>query len=148
MLHAEPDAELELMVRNNSAWLPSGALAATTADHVDHLRGLAPRGRTHYVDRSTRLGRKHPFREATLRVLAPERDTSSYYGRASGGRLTANAAGPATDGGEPAPYDACAADSSVGRRPGRLLRPASGRDEAAWARGSGRSTPPTTTPAW
>jgi hypothetical protein len=93
LLQAEPDEELELMVRNNSAWLPSGALAATTADHVDHLRNLAPRARTHYVDRSTRLGRKHPFREAKLRVLAPEPDTSSYYGRAiDGGRLTANTA--------------------------------------------------------
>lgn len=98
VLQAEPDAELELMIRNNSALLPPGALGLSTADHVDHLRTLAPPSRTHYVDRSTELGRKHPFREATLRILAPEPDTSAYYGGWSGGaRLTAQSvgAGPA-----------------------------------------------------
>jgi len=95
LLAADPDDELELMVRNNSGLLSSGALGLTTAEYVEHLRSLAPANRTHYVDRETRLGRKHPFREAVVRLLAPEPDTSSYYGRASGGgRLTAAGDGP------------------------------------------------------
>ena len=95
LLAADPDAELELMVRNNSGLLSSGVLGLTTAEYVEHLRTLAPANRTHYVDRGTRLGRKHPFKEAVVRLLAPEPDTHSYYGRASGGgRLTAAGDGP------------------------------------------------------
>lgn len=85
---AEPDEELDALVRNNSTVLPPGSLGLSTADHVDHVRRIADAGRTHYVDRTTPLAGTHPFREARLRVLAPEEDTSSYY-RRRGGALTA-----------------------------------------------------------
>jgi hypothetical protein len=81
---AEDDEWLRMMVRNNSPSLPIGALGLTTADYVDHLRRIAPPNRTFYVDRTTGLRRKHPFREARLSVLAPEEDTSDYYRKASG----------------------------------------------------------------
>ncbi|MDQ4053911.1 MAG: hypothetical protein M3237_14580 [Actinomycetota bacterium] len=79
MLQAEPDTWLEMMVRNNSAMLPPGALGLKTSDYVDHLRGIAPEDQTHYVDNTTDIVGKHPFHEAVLRILAPEEDTSSYY---------------------------------------------------------------------
>ena len=81
VLQVDPDAWLAAMVRNNTAALPAGALGLSTADYVDHLRGIAPAEHTHYVDRTTELAGTHPFVEATLRVLAPEEDTSVYYGR-------------------------------------------------------------------
>lgn len=91
VLAATRDQELELMMENNSTMLP-GFLNLSTADHVDHLRTLAPSNRTHYVDRTTTIARKHPFREAVLRILGPEPDTSTYYGRLSAaGLMTANA---------------------------------------------------------
>jgi hypothetical protein len=84
-----------MMIRNNSTMLPPGALGLKTSDYVDHLRGIAPPDQTHYVDRTTDLDGKHPFSEATVRLLAPEEDTSSYYGRrVSGPTLTV--AGTAT----------------------------------------------------
>ncbi len=90
VLEAEPDPWLEMMVRNNSTLLPDGALGLRTSAYVDHLRTLTRPGRTFYVDRTTGLSRRQPFREATLRILAPEEATSAYYGRASfGGSLTA-----------------------------------------------------------
>lgn len=79
MLQAEPDTWLEMIVRNNSAMLPPGALGLKTSDYVDHLRGIAPEDQTHYVDNTTDIDGKHPFHEAVLRILAPEEDTSSYY---------------------------------------------------------------------
>jgi hypothetical protein len=79
LLEAEPDAWLEMMVRNNSVLLPPGALGLSTSDYVDHLRGIAPEDQTHYVDNTTEVAGKHPFTEAVLRILAPEEDTSSYY---------------------------------------------------------------------
>lgn len=90
IVQAAPDPWLEMMIRNNSTMLPPGALGLKTSDYVDHLRGIAPLAQTHYVDRTTDLAGKHPFREATVRVLAPEEDTSSYYGR-GGPRFTAAA---------------------------------------------------------
>ena len=90
---AAPDPEVEMMVRNNSAMLPAGAFGLRTADYVDHLRTLAGPGDTHYVDRTTDLAGRHPFREARLRILAPEEDTASYYGRSTGGSLTAAGTG-------------------------------------------------------
>jgi beta-lactamase superfamily II metal-dependent hydrolase len=66
------------------------ALAAMLANNhprrtepcVEHLRTIARR-RTTYVHRECPLeaGVDHPFREARLRVLAPEEDTTAYYGR-------------------------------------------------------------------
>ncbi len=73
------DPWLEFTVRNNSALLPPGTLGLATADYVDHLRNVAPRARTTYVDRTTDVSRRHPFKEARLRILAPEEDTFGYY---------------------------------------------------------------------
>ena len=82
VVQAAPDPWLEMMVRNNSTMLPPGALGLRTSDYVDHLRGIAPADKTYYVDRTTTdLDELHPFGEATLRILAPEADTSSYYPR-------------------------------------------------------------------
>ena len=82
VVQAAPDPWLEMMVRNNSTMLPPGALGLRTSDYVDHLRGIAPADKTYYVDRTTTdLDKLHPFGEATLRILAPEADTSSYYPR-------------------------------------------------------------------
>jgi len=75
------DPWLALMIRNNAALLPDGALDLTTSSYVDHVRTVAPPDKTFYVDRSSSLNDKHPFTEAKLRILAPESDTSTYYGR-------------------------------------------------------------------
>jgi hypothetical protein len=100
IVRAAPDPWLDMMVRNNSLVLPPGSLGLRTSDYVDHLRGLAPPDRTHYVDCTTALHGKHPFTEASVRILAQEEDTSTYYGRAPGGpTLTAaGAAGTAPEG--------------------------------------------------
>lgn len=54
----------------------------STAKCVEYLASMANR-RTRYVHRLARLqrGRDHPFQEPKLKVLAPEKDTSVYYGR-------------------------------------------------------------------
>jgi beta-lactamase superfamily II metal-dependent hydrolase len=49
-----------------------------TGDCVAHLRTIATQ--TTYVYRGRDLRGRHPFVEAKLRVLAPERDTTIYYG--------------------------------------------------------------------
>ncbi len=85
------DPWLTMMIQNNSALLPEGALGLTTAQYVDHIRTVAPESATHYVDRTTDLKGKHPFKEAKLRILAPEEDTSDYYGRRRQPRLGAAA---------------------------------------------------------
>jgi hypothetical protein len=79
-LESDRDPWLDFMLRNNSVLLPPGALGLNTSDYVDHLRKLAAPTRTHYVDRTT-ADPPHPFTEATVRILAPEEDTASYYGR-------------------------------------------------------------------
>lgn len=90
---ADSDPWLATMIRNNSTMLPPDAQGLSTSEYVDHLRALAPAARTHYVDRTTDIAGKHPFREARLRILAPEADTSAYYGPGGGvGSLTATAA--------------------------------------------------------
>ena len=96
---AFPDAQRKKRLAEATLWGIARALAAAperrlplvrrllevnalgTADYVDHLRTIAPPQRTFYVDRTTALSGKHPFREARLRVWAPERDTSDYYGQ-------------------------------------------------------------------
>ena len=96
---ANGDPWLDMMIRNNSTMLPTGSFGLSTGDYVDHLRSLAPAADTHYVDRTTALAQKHPFREAVLRILAPEEDTSAYYGRRSRrGSLTAAAPAAAARG--------------------------------------------------
>lgn len=96
---SDDDPWLAMLVRNNSLMLPATARALSTGDYVDHLRGLTSDGGTHYVHRDTALDGKHPFQEARLRLLAPEEDTSGYYGRAlSEGSLTATSASDGTSG--------------------------------------------------
>ena len=51
--------------------------AATTADHVEHIRRLTPQ--PHYLSRSSSVAGLHPFTGARLRILAPEEDASVYY---------------------------------------------------------------------
>jgi beta-lactamase superfamily II metal-dependent hydrolase len=51
-----------------------------TDDCIKHIRKASGRRKPHYVDRASALRGMHPFRELQLRVLAPERDTSVYYG--------------------------------------------------------------------
>ena len=70
-----------------------------TSACVDYLRGLAAK-KTTYVHRTRRLrpGVHHPFKEATFRILAPEEDTSSYYGRFRPSPLAA-VVGASADGG-------------------------------------------------
>jgi len=50
-----------------------------TADCVDYLRSIAPKENTSYVHRGCDLKSKHPFRDATFEVWAPEEDTADYY---------------------------------------------------------------------
>ena len=50
-----------------------------TADCVDYLRELA--AQTTYVYRGIDLAGTHPFHETQFQILAPEEDTSAYYGR-------------------------------------------------------------------
>ena len=53
-----------------------------TKSCVEYLSKLAGK-HTRYVHRRTKLRRgvHHPFREAALKILAPEQDTSAYYGK-------------------------------------------------------------------
>ncbi len=88
-LQASPDAELEELLWNNSSRMDTGALGLRTADYIAHLRTIAAPEHTHYIDRTMTLEGRHPFEEAKLTVLAPEEDTSDYYGRLpAGGSLT------------------------------------------------------------
>jgi beta-lactamase superfamily II metal-dependent hydrolase len=80
-LQASPDDELEELLWNNSSRMDTGALGLKTADYIAHLRTIAPPDQTHYIDRTMMLEGRHPFEEAKLTVLAPEEDTSDYYGR-------------------------------------------------------------------
>lgn len=90
VLQSGPDAELDALLRNNAARLETEVLGLKTSDYIDHLRTIAPADRTLYVDRTTDLTGRHPFGEAKLTVLAPEEDTTDYYGRLpQGGTLTA-----------------------------------------------------------
>ena len=81
------EAELHLAATHTANLLGLVAMMANnhprrTQPCVDYLQTLA-QIRTSYVHRNADLqpGRDHPFREAELRVLAPEEDTSNYYGR-------------------------------------------------------------------
>jgi beta-lactamase superfamily II metal-dependent hydrolase len=53
----------------------------STADCVDYLRALAAPEDPAYVYRDSDALAKSPFTETNVRILAPEEDTSSYYGR-------------------------------------------------------------------
>ena len=60
--------------------LAAAGSPSRTADCVEHLRTVGQEPPL-YVHRELDLATAQPFREATLRVLAPEEDTSDYYGR-------------------------------------------------------------------
>ncbi len=97
VLQAGADPELEALLWNNSARLEAGVFGLKTSDYIDHLRTIAPAEQTLYVDRATDLDGRHPFREAKLTILAPEEDTTAYYGRlpATGALTVASDATPA-----------------------------------------------------
>lgn len=79
--------------RLTAARLPAAALASpflsmllatndtrSTKKCIDYLREkLTPAGGVRYVDRTTDLAAIQPASSATLRLLAPEEDTSDYY---------------------------------------------------------------------
>ena len=69
-----------LSVLSESAWaaLMLNNDYRSTAKCVDHLRTIA--AKTAYIHRESKLKGTHPFREAVLKVWAPEEDTSEYYG--------------------------------------------------------------------
>jgi hypothetical protein len=116
---ADADPWLAMMIRNNAALLPEGALGLSTTNYVDHLRGVADAAHTFYIDKDTDLTDKHPFAEATLRVLAPHEDTAEYYGRT---RTTATLV-------EPADSDDAAADPAEDPTP---IAPPVGVDAGAF----------------
>lgn len=88
---------LSWMIENNGGPADPGSLGLKTDDCVDHLRQLATPNRPDYVDRTTSLDGKHPFTELTFRILAPEEDTSVYYGQPGPRLAVADAAGPAAN---------------------------------------------------
>ncbi|MGZ2488372.1 beta-lactamase superfamily II metal-dependent hydrolase [Rhizobium pisi] len=74
-------------LKKSAAPIPPGisALLAinnprASKDCVDHIRKLAPETPL-YVHRQADIDGRHPFRRTSIRVLAPEEDTSIYYGR-------------------------------------------------------------------
>ncbi len=70
----EADRPLLTLLENNN---PN-----RTKDCVDHLRlELTTEDRVHFVHRGIDTAPLHPFRETTFEILAPEEDTSDYYGR-------------------------------------------------------------------
>jgi beta-lactamase superfamily II metal-dependent hydrolase len=91
-LAAEPaasEALQPLLVNNN----PN-----RTGQCVAYLRELASNKPPSYVHRETDLDGKHPFREAKLKLWAPEEDTSIYYGSLQPVAFSARSAGPDGDG--------------------------------------------------
>ena len=110
---AHDDPWLAMMILNNNALLPDNAFGLKTADYVDHLRTIAPPASTHYVHRETTLDGKHPFQEATLRILAPEENTADYYGRRLQPTLAATSNDGAADADRP-PVDAPSWQPPVG----------------------------------
>lgn len=52
----------------------------STADCIDHIRSMSDQPPV-YIHRTADIAGKHPFRKTGLRVMAPEEDTSDYYGR-------------------------------------------------------------------
>jgi beta-lactamase superfamily II metal-dependent hydrolase len=62
---------LETLLLNNNP--------RSTSDCVEFLRSLAQK--TSFIHRGSNLRGTHPFKEATFEVLAPEQDTSEYYGK-------------------------------------------------------------------
>ncbi|MFD2252290.1 hypothetical protein FHS82_002143 [Pseudochelatococcus lubricantis] len=72
--------------RKSAAPVPPGVAALlainnprASKDCVDHIRKLADHPL--YIHREAPVGGSHPFRRTQVRILAPEEDTSIYYGR-------------------------------------------------------------------
>lgn len=68
----------------NGAFEPFRAFLANnnpknTEQCVDFLRNLAPTANTYYVHRETDTAGKHPFKDASFEIWAPEEDSSAYY---------------------------------------------------------------------
>jgi hypothetical protein len=77
--------------------------SARTKECVEHLRRLAPQPPA-YLYRGAPLGTASPFVETTVRILAPEEDTSVYYGPARPHLAAAAIAdGPGAGGPPPVP---------------------------------------------
>lgn len=72
---SDPDPRFAIFMANNNP--------RATGDCVAYLREklVDDPSRVHYVDREFDSGGTHSFRVAKLEILAPEPDTSIYYGR-------------------------------------------------------------------
>jgi beta-lactamase superfamily II metal-dependent hydrolase len=68
--------------------------SGSTVRCVDYLRTIGGGQPPDYLHRESAIDGKHPFTTTTLRILAPEEDTSDYYGPARA-CLDASASGPA-----------------------------------------------------
>jgi hypothetical protein len=80
-----PPRTLSLLAINNPR---------SSADYVGHIRGCGVDGaKPRYVHRTADVTGHHPFRLTTVRLLAPEEDTSIYYGALSPRTLGAILAG-------------------------------------------------------
>ncbi|QPB24224.1 hypothetical protein [Rhizobium sp. 007] len=73
-------------LEKSAAPVPAGIAALlainnprASKDCVDHIRKLSES--PFYVHRTADIENRHPFRRAKIRLLAPEEDTSIYYGR-------------------------------------------------------------------
>ena len=66
-----------------------------TTKCVDYLRTIGRSGPPDYLHRQSTIDGKHPFVETTIRLLAPEEDTSVYYGAGPARAQLDAAAGPA-----------------------------------------------------
>lgn len=82
LVAASGSERMSNMLRNNdpSDHMTATGIRAGTAACVDHIRN-AMNGQVHFVHREADVSDKHPFRRAQLRILGPEKDTSTYYGR-------------------------------------------------------------------
>jgi hypothetical protein len=71
----------------------------STDEYVNHIRGLSTS--VFYLHRDSDVTGLHPLRTATLRVLAPEEDTSIYYRRVRAHLDAPRAASPVLNAGRP-----------------------------------------------
>lgn len=78
---ADASERFRTMLMNND---PMGVAGRTgTQACVAHIRDQmkAEGGAVHFVDREFDVETANPFQDVSFRLLAPERDTSTYYGR-------------------------------------------------------------------
>jgi len=91
-----------------------------TGQCVEFLRTLNPQA-THYIHRTSRLSRTHTFREAKLRVWAPEEDTADYYGRFEPLDVGAVPSAPAAAGSRGTSNSTSVNDEDSSMRPSALM---------------------------